>query len=104
MHAGGERVHVAVVTFDSSVHFYSLRGEQSAFQMLVVPDAQQPYCPTAASSLIVPLHESRALVCSPGALPFQTLSEESGMKTLLTVLSRNVGRQCRVYFPCGRSP
>ncbi len=58
-------MHVAVVTFDSAVHFYSLRPEQSAFQMLVVPDAQQPYCPTAAPSLIVPLHESRALVRSP---------------------------------------
>lgn len=59
---GGERVHVAVVTFDATVHFFSLRAEQSAPQMLVMPDAAQPYCPAANSSLIVPLHESRALV------------------------------------------
>ena len=55
-------MHVALVTYDNSVHFYALRAEQSAFQMLVVPDAQQPYCPAAASSLIVPLQESRGLV------------------------------------------
>ena len=38
-------MHVALVTYDNSVHFYALRAEQSAFQMLVVPDAQQPLLP-----------------------------------------------------------
>lgn len=67
--AGGERVHVAIVTFDATVHFFSLRAEQSAPQMLVMPDAAQPYCPAATSSLIVPLHESRPLVRSRSSAP-----------------------------------
>ncbi|KAK9908279.1 hypothetical protein WJX75_005414 [Coccomyxa subellipsoidea] len=59
---GGERVHVGVVTFDATVHFYSLKADQSAFQMLVMPDGEQPYCPAAHPSLLVPLSQSRELV------------------------------------------
>lgn len=55
-------MHVGIVTFDATVHFYSLRPEQAAFQMLVMPDSEQPYCPASASSLIVPLSQSRELV------------------------------------------
>ena len=59
--AGGERVRVGVATFDSAVHFYSLRSGLAAPAMLVVPDAERPFCPEPAS-LVVPLQASRALV------------------------------------------
>lgn len=55
-------MHVGVVTFDATVHFYSLKADQSAFQMLVMPDGEQPYCPAAHPSLLVPLSQSRELV------------------------------------------
>ncbi|KAK9832002.1 hypothetical protein WJX81_007680 [Elliptochloris bilobata] len=58
---GGERVRVGVATFDSAVQFYSLRDGLAAPAMLVVPDAEHPFCPEPAS-LVVPLHASRALV------------------------------------------
>jgi protein transport protein SEC24 len=59
---GGERVHVGVATYDTTVHFYSLRADQSAFQMLVMPDSQQPYSPAFHTSLLVPLSQSRDMV------------------------------------------
>lgn len=55
-------MRVGVATFDSTVHFYSLRDGLGAPAMLVVPDAEHPFCPEPAS-LVVPLHASRALVC-----------------------------------------
>ena len=60
-------MHVGIVTFDAAVQFYSLRPDQAAFQMLVMPDSELPYCPASASSLIVPLSQSRELVST--ALP-----------------------------------
>lgn len=64
--AGGERAQVAIATFDSTIHFYSLRPQQSQPQMLVVPDIADPYAPQSAS-LICSAKESRELV--RGSLP-----------------------------------
>ena len=61
--AGGESARVGVATFDSSVHFYSLRASQAQPQMLVVPDVDAPYAPLP-DSLVVPLQASRGLVDS----------------------------------------
>ena len=52
---------MGVATFDSSVHFYSLRASQAQPQMLVVPDVDAPYAPLPGS-LVVPLQASRGLV------------------------------------------
>ena len=43
--AGGERAMAAVATFDSSPHFYRLRGSGAAPLQLVVADAAEPYAP-----------------------------------------------------------
>jgi len=59
--AGGERVRVGVATFDAAVHFYSLREGRAAPAMLVVPNAEHPFCPDPAS-LVAPLRASRPLV------------------------------------------
>lgn len=59
--AGGDRALAGVATFDSTIHFYSLRPSQSQPQMLVVPDVSDPYAPQSAS-LICSVKESRALV------------------------------------------
>ena len=47
--AGDDRTQVAVATFDSAIHFYTLRATQTQPQMLVVPDVADPYAPPAAS-------------------------------------------------------
>ena len=59
--AGGERVRVGVATFDAAVQFYSLRAGRAAPAMLIVPDAERPFCPDPAS-LVAPLRASRLLV------------------------------------------
>lgn len=61
MPPGGDRIHVGVATYDSTLHFYNLATEQGSPQMLVVPDVKDVYAPLAAS-LVVPLSERRALV------------------------------------------
>lgn len=63
--AGGDRARVGIATFDSAVQFYALRPGQSAPQMLVVPDIQEPYAPSA-SSLLVNARKARHLVSPCG--------------------------------------
>lgn len=52
---------VCVATFDSTIHFYSLRPGQAQPHMLVVPDVNDVYCPLPGN-VIVSLRESRDLV------------------------------------------
>ena len=52
---GVERKHVGIVTFDSSIHFYSFNASRTGYQMLCVPDGERPFAPAASSSLLVPL-------------------------------------------------
>ena len=54
-------MRVGVATFDSAVHFYSLRAGAAAPAMLVLSNAEQPFCPEPAS-LVAPLHAARPLV------------------------------------------
>lgn len=60
---GGDRTQVCVATFDSTIHFYSMRPQQSQPHMLVVPDVTDVYCPLAGN-VVVNLKESRSLVDS----------------------------------------
>lgn len=57
-------MRVGLATFDSAVQFFSLRSGLAAPAMLVVSDAERPFCPEPAS-LVVPLQASRALVRPP---------------------------------------
>jgi hypothetical protein len=59
--AGGERVHVGIATFDSSIQFYSIAPGQAGASMMVVPEVDHPFCPQP-TSVIVPLAQSRGLV------------------------------------------
>ena len=61
--AGEDRAQVAIATFDSTIHFYTLRAAQTQPQMLVVPDIADPYAPPAAS-IISNAKASRHVVCA----------------------------------------
>lgn len=52
---------VCVATFDSTIHFYSLRPGQAQPHMLVVPDVTDVYCPLAGN-IVVDLAQCRDLV------------------------------------------
>jgi hypothetical protein len=56
--AGGDATLVGVVTFDSSVHFYSVSKGQAVAQMLVMPDVSDVYAPMS-SSLLARLSDAR---------------------------------------------
>jgi len=58
---GGSRTQIGFVTFDSSLHFYSLKSSLSEPQMLCVSDLDEPFLPLP-SELVVNLDESRHLV------------------------------------------
>ncbi|KAJ4810599.1 Protein transport protein sec24 [Rhynchospora pubera] len=54
----GPRTMVGIATFDSTIHFYSLKRSQQQPVMLIVPDAEDVYTPLQ-TDLIVPLGECR---------------------------------------------
>mmetsp|Transcript_2919 Transcript_2919/g.4880 ORF Transcript_2919/g.4880 Transcript_2919/m.4880 type:complete len:1045 (+) Transcript_2919:75-3209(+) len=58
---GAERTQVGIITYDSTVHFYNMRGDQSSPQMLVIPDAASPYLPQP-DDLLVNLQECRSQI------------------------------------------
>ena len=60
---GGRRVQVGFITFDRSVHYYSLKSGLSSAQMMVVPDLQNLFVP-APDDLLVNLADSREVVDS----------------------------------------
>lgn len=47
-----------MVTFDSGIHFYSFNADRTGYQMLLVPDGDNPFPPAASSSLVVPLSDA----------------------------------------------
>jgi len=55
---GAERTQVGIITYDSTVHFYNMRADQSSPQILVIPDATHPYLPQP-DDLLVNLQEAR---------------------------------------------
>ncbi len=58
---GGDRTMVGFITFDSAVHYYSLKAGKTNPQMLVVGDLKELFVP-APDDLLVFLKESRAAV------------------------------------------
>jgi protein transport protein SEC24 len=58
---GGDRTMVGFITFDTAVHYYSLKPGSSNPQMMVVGDLQELFVP-APDDLLVYLKESRAAV------------------------------------------
>jgi len=57
----GKRTQVGFLTFDSAVHYFSLKSSLSSPQMMVVPDLQGLFVP-APDDLLVNLHDSRHVV------------------------------------------
>ena len=60
--AADARAQVGVITFDSALHFYSLKPGQSQPQMVVVPEVADPFVPCLPEDLLVNLSESRKQV------------------------------------------
>ncbi|CAN6333808.1 unnamed protein product [Urochloa humidicola] len=54
----GPRTMVGIATFDSAIHFYSLKRAQQQPLMLIVPDIQDVYTPLQ-TGLILPISECR---------------------------------------------
>ncbi|KAL8274390.1 hypothetical protein Esti_001712 [Eimeria stiedai] len=66
---GDSRTMVGVVTYDSSVHFYSLKAHHSRPQVFVVPQVEDMFLPLS-EDLFVPLQECKEAVLSTlAALP-----------------------------------
>jgi len=59
---GAERTLVGLLTFDSALHFYSLKSTLTQPQMMVVSDLDDPFLPMGADDLLVNLRESRAVL------------------------------------------
>jgi protein transport protein SEC24 len=57
------RTRICIITFDSSIHFYNLKGTLSKPQMLVVADLAEAFVPQGLD-LVVPLHESRTVIAT----------------------------------------
>uniref|UniRef100_A0A7S3A721 Uncharacterized protein n=1 Tax=Rhodosorus marinus TaxID=101924 RepID=A0A7S3A721_9RHOD len=52
------RTRVGIITFDSSVHFYSFKGENhSELSTIVLPDINEVFLPTLTDRIAIPLHE-----------------------------------------------
>ena len=58
---GGERTRVGFLTYDSTLHFYSLKSGADAPQMMVVAELDDVFCP-APEDLVVNLSECRECV------------------------------------------
>eukprot|EP00605_Chrysophyceae_sp_TOSAG23-4_P001379 GSChrysophyteH1.ASY1.ANO1.1499.1 assembled CDS len=56
------RTQVGFITFDSSIHFYNLKSNLSAPQMMVVSDISEIIVPHITDDLLVSLEESRAVI------------------------------------------
>ena len=56
---GKERAQIGFATFDNQIQFYSLQASRSQPQMLVIPDADDPYCPPP-QSLLAPLKDCQS--------------------------------------------
>ena len=59
---GDGRTRVGFLTFDSSLHFYSLRPGLTSPQLMVVSDIADPFLPAAPDDLVANLAESRSAV------------------------------------------
>lgn len=49
---GGDATRVGIATFDSQMHYYAVRPGGRSMQMLVVPDATEPFTPLGPASVL----------------------------------------------------
>ncbi len=101
-HTGGDRVNIAIATYDSSLHFYNLTTGHASPQMLVVPDVKDVYAPLAAN-LVAPLEQCRGLVTQlleqiPSMFASNNVTDTAGGAAVQAAV--NVLKVC-VGFVCG---
>jgi len=101
-----ERTQIGFLTYDSTLHFYSLKANQSQPQMMVVAELDDPFCPMP-DDLLVNLAESRTvidafldMVCTSFA---QTQNMESAMGPAIQaafMAMSHVGGKLLVFQSC----
>jgi len=102
---GGRRTQIGFITFDKSVHYYSLKSGMSSAQMMVVPDLQGLFVP-APDDLLVNLHDSMDVVMNflenlstmfqkqqPPQMPVQSALGPA-LKAAYTVMKHVGGKMC----------
>jgi len=103
--SGGRRTQIGFITFDKSVHYYSLKSGMSSAQMMVVPDLQGLFVP-APDDLLVNLHDSMDVVMNflenlstmfqkqqPPQMPVQSALGPA-LKAAYTVMKHVGGKMC----------
>lgn len=98
---GGDRTMIGFITFDTSVHYYSLRPGSANPQMMVVGDLQELFVP-APDDLLVYLKDSRAAVEKfldnlPNMFNKSQVSESClgpALKAAFTVMKAIGGKMC----------
>jgi protein transport protein SEC24 len=100
---GDGRTQVGFITFDSTVHCYSLAAGAKAPRMLVLPDLGDLFLP-APSDLLVNLQESRpqidALLSALPTIHASTQNVESAMGAAVmaaTILMKDIGGKLMVF-------
>jgi protein transport protein SEC24 len=100
---GGTRTQIAILTFDTSLHFYKLNANQSTPQMFVVSDLQDLFLPLA-DDLLVNLSENEDMVLNLlDALPQmfgETQTNESCLGSAIKgahLLMKQVGGKMLVF-------
>jgi protein transport protein SEC24 len=103
--AGGEIAQVCIATFDTTIHYYSIRPGQSRPQMLIIPDVMDPYAPLSGN-VIVKLRQSKQLLQKllgsiPASMAADPAQGEScggaAIKSAIEALKGGVGGRLRVF-------
>ena len=50
---GQPRTHIGFITFDSAVHFYSLKASLKQPRMLVVAESEEPFLPASLALQLI---------------------------------------------------
>lgn len=101
-----DRTLIGFLTYDSTLHFYSLKPTQSQPQMMVVAELDDPFCPMP-DDLLVNLTESRAVIEAfldmAGSSFLQTQNMESAMGPAIQaafMAMQHVGGKLLVFQSC----
>lgn len=57
--AGDSRTRVALLAYDSNIHFFNLQPSLTQPSVMVMTDMDDPFLPTSSNDLLVNLEESR---------------------------------------------
>jgi protein transport protein SEC24 len=82
MSKASERTRIGFLTYDSTLHFYSLKPNQSQPQMMVVAELDDPFCPMP-DDLLVNLAESRGVIDAFLDMVFDMYAQTQNMESAM---------------------